>query len=194
MVRKLTWVSCVLLGIALLGAGCRNAQKEATEAAINAAQAAITAGQDEATKYVPDQLEATQTALQSAKDALAKGDDQAALAAAQDAESKAKNLAAAAAAKKDEWTKAWADLSESVPKSLDKVKAKLNAYEHGAHKPAGLDKSKLADAKEQFELTKQDWADAGTAETQGALGDAMKKAADVKDGLAKLEEILDVKP
>ena len=193
MVGKTTWILCAFLGMALLVAGCGNAQKEATEAAINAAQTAINTAQGEAAKYVPDKLQAAQTALQTAKDALAKGDYQAALTAAQDAANKAKDLAAAAAAKKDEWTKGWADMNASMPKSLDAVKAKLDAYSHGTHMPAGLDKTGLADAKTQYEQLKQIWADASASATQGNLGDALKKASAMKDVLAKLAELLGIK-
>ena len=193
MLRKSGWMLCALLGMALWVAGCGNAQKEATDAAINAAQAAVNAVQGEAEKYVPDQLQAAQAALQTAKDELAKGEYQAALKAAQEAANKAKELAAAAAAKKDEWTKEWADLNVSVPKSMEQVKTKLNAYAHGAHMPAGLDKEKLAEAKTQFEQLKQDWANASAAAAQGNLGDALKKASAVKDVLAKLMEILGIK-
>jgi len=193
MVRKTSWISCALLGIAMFLVACGDAQKEATQAAINAAQAAITAAQTEAGKYVPDQLQAANAALQNAKDALAKGDYGAALSAAQDAASKAKDLAAAAAAKKAEWTQEWTNLSATMPTSLDEVKNKLNAYSHGAHMPAGMDKAKLADAKTQYEQLKQTWADASAAATQGKLGDAMAKAASAKDVLAKLMEMLGIK-
>jgi HAMP domain-containing protein len=193
MTRKTGWFWVAVLGMVLIAAGCGNAQKEATEAAINAAQAAINAAQGEAAKYVPDQLQAAQTALQNAKDAVAKGDYQAALTAAQDAANKAKDLAAAAAAKRDEWTKEWADLSTSMPKSLDEVKAKLNAYSHGAHMPAGIDKSKLAEAKTQYDLLKKSWADATAAATQGNMADAINKVTGLKDALAKLKEMLGIK-
>jgi hypothetical protein len=194
MVRKASLILCALLGVGLAVAGCGSAQKEATDAAINAAQSAINAAQAEAEKYVPDQLQAAQTTLQSAKDALNKGDYQAALSAAQDAASKAKDLATEAAAKRDEWTKQWTDVSASMPKSLDEVKDKLNAYSHGAHMPAGLDKAKLGDAKTQYEQLKQTWAEATSAATSGKLSDALKKASDAKDVLAKLKEMLKIKP
>ena len=193
MLRRSGWGLCALLGIALLVTGCGDAQKEATDAAISAAQAAINAVQEEAEKYVPDQLQAAQKALQTAKDEFAKGEYQAALKAAQDAANKAKDLAAAAAAKKGEWTKQWADLNVSVPKAMDQVKTKLNAYAHGAHMPAGLDKDKLAEAKTQYEQLKQIWADASAAASQGNLGDALKKASAIKGVLAKLMEMLGIK-
>lgn len=193
MGRRTSFLFCALVGIVLLVAGCGSAQKEATEAAINAAQAAINAAQSEAAKYVPDQLQAAQTALQTAKDALAKSDYQAALRAAQDAASKAKDLAAAAAAKKAEWTKGWADLSRTMPKSMDEVKSKLDAYSHGARIPAGMDKAKLEDAKTQYDQLKQGWASATTSATQGDLGGALKQASGLKDMLAKLMEMLGIK-
>jgi hypothetical protein len=59
--------------------------------------------------------------------------------------------------------------------------------------PAGMDKTKLADAKTQYEQLKQSWADASSAVTQGNLADAMKKASDMKDLLAKLKEMLGIK-
>jgi hypothetical protein len=193
MVRKTSLLGCALLGIVLFVAGCGNAQKEATDAAINAAQTAINAAQTEAAKYVPDQLSAAQAALQSAKDSLAKADYPAALTAAQDAANKAKDLAAAAAAKKAEWTQTWTDVSASMPKSLSEVKSKLDAFSHGAHMRPGMDKSKLTDAKAQYEQLKQSWADASAAATSGNLGDAMNKVAGIKDVLAKLKEMLGIK-
>jgi hypothetical protein len=193
MSTKTGWILAALLGIAVIIAGCDNAQKQATEAAINAAQAAINAAQGEAAKYVPDQLQAAQNALQSAKDSVAKGDYQAALNAARDAADKAKDLATTAAAKRDEWTKEWAEMSSSMPKSLDEIKVKLNAYSHGAHMPAGMDKTALADAKEQYEKLKQGWADATSSATQGNMADAIRKATDLKGMLAKLKEMLGIK-
>jgi len=193
MVRKASWMVCLLFGAALVLEGCGNAQKEATNAAINAAQSAITAAQAEAEKYAPEQLQAAQATLQSAKDALAKGDYPAALSAAQDAANKAKDLATTAAAKKDEWTKTWTETSASMPKTLDEIKTKLNAYSHGAHMPAGMDKSKLDDAKAQFEQLKQAWSDASAAATQGNLKNAMDKIPGINEMVTKLKEMLGIK-
>jgi ATP-dependent Clp protease ATP-binding subunit ClpA len=193
MSRKTCWILAALVGMALIVAGCDNAQKQATEAAINAAQAAINAVQGEAEKYVPDQLQAAQNALQSAKDSVNKGDYQAALNAARDAADKAKDLANAAVAKRDEWTKEWAQTSTSMPKSLDAIKAKLNAYSHGAHLPSGMDQKGLDDAKAQYEKLKQGWADATASASHGNLADAISKATDLKAMIAKLKEMLGIK-
>jgi hypothetical protein len=193
MARKNSRVAGVVLGLMLLAMGCGNGQKEATDAAISAAQTAINSVQDEAAKYVPDQLAAANRALQSARDALAKGDYRAALAAAKDAASKAEELAAAAARKKTDWAQAWTRLNESMSKSMDAVTAKLDAYTKGARMPSGMDKEKLAEAKTQYDQLKQGWADASAAATQGNLGEAMKKAFALKDILAQLMTLLGIK-
>jgi hypothetical protein len=53
-----------------------------------------------------------------------------------------------------------------------------------------MDKTALAEAKEKYAQLKQEWADASAKATQGFLGEALKKAAGLKDELAKLMEKL----
>jgi HEPN domain-containing protein len=172
---------------------CGGAEKEATEGAINGAQTAINAASSEAAKYVPDQLKSAQDTLRNAKDALAKGDYSAALSGAKDAAKKASDMVAAAAAKKQELMKDWTSLSASMPKSMEQIKARMDAYSHGARMPEGTDKSVLATAKDQYAQLKQAWADATAAAQSGNLGEAMQKAAGIKDMLAKLKEMLGIK-
>lgn len=193
MLRKLKGLTGGVFVLTVMMAACRGAEQEATAAAISAAQTAINAASSEAAQYAPDQLQAAQDTLQGAKDALAKGDYPAALRAAKDAASKASDLASAAAVRKEELRKGWASLSESMPKSMDQIKAKLDAYSHGAKMPAGMDKSKLAEAKQQYSQLERNWTDASAAAQQGNLGDAVQKASSIKDLLAKLMETLGIK-
>jgi hypothetical protein len=193
MFRKKNWYVFEGVSVVVLLAACNGAQKEATEAALNAAQTAITTVQGEAAKYVPDQLKETQDAMQSAREALAKGDYDGALNGARNASSKAKELAAASAAKKDELSKRWASFRETIPKSLEEAKRRLDAYSHGARLPAGLEKEMLPDARAQYDQLKQGWSDAVASFQQGNLPDAVKKAAELKEGMAKLAELLVMK-
>jgi ATP-dependent Clp protease ATP-binding subunit ClpA len=193
MRRRTGWFLSLLLGTVFMAAACSDSQKEATRAAINAAESAIDAAQQEAAKYAPAQLQAARATLQSAKDALAKSDYPAALAAAQDAANKAKDLAIAATSKKDQWSKQWAELSASVPKSLDQIKAKLNAYSHGAQLPPGLDQDQIEQAKKDYEQLKKAWADATASATSGNLRDAMDKVPSIQEMIAKLKELLGIK-
>jgi len=194
MLPRVSWMLGGVLGMAVLLVGCGNAQREATEAAISAAQAALNAIEGEAQKYAPDQWAAAEKALQEAKGALARGQYEEALRAAQDAASKARLVAASAEAKKEEWEKRWAKFSESLPKSLDAAKAKVEAYSHGARLPAGMDNAKLAEAKNQFNQLKQGWSDATALAAQGHLGEAVRKAEELQVGLVQLLETLGSKP
>ncbi len=193
MLRKMNRCAFGVLSLAILLAACNGAQKEATEAALNAAQTALSTVQGEAAKYVPDQLEAAQDTLQAARGALARGDYQGALNGARDAANKTKELAAATAAKKDKLSKDWASFSESFPKSLEEIRRRLDAYSHGAKLPEGLEKEMLPDAKSQFDQLKQGWSDAVASFQQGNLAYATKKASELQEGLAKLAEMLGMK-
>ncbi len=193
MLRKMNWYALGIVSLAAMMAACNGGQKEATEAALDAAQTAISTVQGEAAKYEPDQLKETQDAMQRARDALAKGDYQGALDGAQNAANKAKELAAASAAKKEELSKNWASISGSFPKSLEEAKRRLDAYSHGARLPAGLDKEMLPDARAQYDQLKHGWNDAVASFQQGNLADATRKAEELKEGLAKLAGLLGMK-
>jgi predicted nucleic acid-binding Zn-ribbon protein len=189
----MNWHALGIASLAVMMAACNGGQKEATEAALDAAQTAISTVQGEAAKYVPDQLKETQDAMQSARDALAKGDYQGALNGAQNAANKARELAAAAAAKKEELSKNWTSFNETLPKSLEEAKRRLDAYSHGAKLPAGLDKEMLPDARAQYDQLKQGWTDAVASFQQGNLADATRKAEELKEGMAKLAGLLGMK-
>jgi len=181
-----------VLGLMLL-AGCNNAQREATEAAINAAQQAVDSVQTEAAKYVPEELDQAKQALQSARNSLAKSDYQGALASARDAANRARDLAVSSAAKRKEWSDTWNSLNESLPKSMAQVKAKLDAYARNGRLPEGMDKDGMEQVKAQFERLKQEWTEATSAATQGLMGDAVKKASELKQELTDLMAKLGIK-
>jgi hypothetical protein len=192
MFHRKSCLVCSVLGMAIILTAC-GAEKEATEAAVNAAQTAINSLSAEAAKYVPQQLKAAQDALQSAQNALAKGDYAAALTAAKETAGKVGELATATAAKKEEYMKEWTSLSESITKSMGQVKGTMDAYAHGARLPVGMDRSQLAGAKAQYEQLRQSWAAATAAAQHGNLREAMPKASSIKDLLIKLMEMLGIK-
>jgi len=193
MARRIAWHRFVFPFLAFLLIACGTGQKDAIDAAINAAQSALNSIQAEAQKYVPEQVQAAQNTLQNARDELAKGDYQAALAAAHDAANKTRELAAAATSKKEEWSKSWDQTSSAVPKTLNQIKAKLDAYSHGARLPEGMDKTALDDAKAKYEQLKQAWADASSSASQGNLRDAINKLPSIQDMVTKLKETLNIK-
>ena len=194
MKKRRGYLKVWAIGFALLLEGCGNAQHEATEAAINAAQTAINTTRESADKFVPEQMQAAQDALQSAKDALAKGDYAAALNSARNATQKVKEAAAAAALKKDEWMKTWNSLNASAPKTLTEIQIKMEAYKKYGRLPKGVGTDQMESAEAQFEQVKQDWSEAVAAHKGGNFLDAAKKAANFREGLQKLKELLGFQP
>ena len=178
MKKSFALVACALLVASL--AAC-NADKGPADAAIKAADQAITAAAPEAEKFVPEQLTAAKDALKAAQDQFAKGDYKAALAAATELGTKAKDLAAAAAAKKDELTKAWTDLSGSFPQMLGAITTKVAELGAAKKLPKGLDAAKLTQAKEGLAGLTKSWEEASAAFTGGNLVDAMAKAGGLKE-------------
>jgi len=194
MARKMRWVVLSVAGIALLAGGCGSREKDATEAAINAAQAAVNAVQADAEKYVPEELQAARNALQSAREALVKNDYDKALAAARDAADKAKDMVSAAAGKKAEWEKNWRELNEAIPKMLDQVRYRTALYSSkGVRLPEGVDSEIVEQAKTAYEELIQKWAEATGEATRGNLREAIEKGTVVREGLEKLKEMLKIK-
>lgn len=193
MQRKSSRGRWLIIGTALLVVGCGNAQRDAIEGAINAAQSAINAVRAEAEKYVPDQLRAAERTLQSARDSLVKGDYDSALTEAKEAANKARDVAVAAAGTKEQWRKNWNDLNESLPRSVDQIKNRIDAYSHGARMPEGMDKDVLEEAKKEYADLKEKWDSAKESARQGNLGDAIQKSTGLNQAIAKLKDMLRIK-
>jgi hypothetical protein len=178
-------LTAILAGMMFFTA-CENAQKTAAAAAIKGAQTAYAAVADQANQYVPDQAKDVQTAIQSAKDAFDKGDYAAAFKASKALPGKVKDLAAAAAAKKDELTAKWTEMSGSMPGLVTAVQTKVAALTKSHKLPAG--------AADSLASVKQSWSDASTAFHSGQLSDAMAKASAAKAKLTELQAMLGMKP
>lgn len=185
MRRKMSLVmGAIVSGILLLGTGCGQSPKQAAQAAINAAQAMLNEVQAEAEKYVPEQLRDAQTTLQRAKDTLQHGDYPAALSAAQDALNKAKAVASQTLGRQEQWT----NLNDSITKSLEEARSKLDAYANGERLPKGMTKSKLKEAQAEYEQLKQKWEQTW-AESRGEVS---KQGDEIKEEVEKLKEKLGI--
>ncbi len=168
--------------------------KAPAEAAIKAADEAIAGVQADASAYVPDQLKSVQDALAAAKESFQKGDYQQALTGAKDLAAKAKDLAAAAAAKKDELTKSWQDMSGGLPGMVNAIQSRVNILSKSRKLPAGLDKEKFESAKASLATVTQTLTEATNAFQSGNLMDAVNKATTVKEKAAEIMNTLGMKP
>lgn len=169
-----------------------NTDKTPADAAIKAAEASVTAVKAEAQKFAPEQLKAVETALASAKDQFAKGEYKAALTSATELAGKVKDLGTAAAAKKDELTKAWADLSGSLPKSVEEVKAKVEELAKAKKLPKEIGADKLAAAKDGLAKVEGAWKEATDAFGAGNLQDAIAKGTAVKAQVAEIAGLVGI--
>jgi len=194
MKKQFVWLLTVM--VAVLVVGCAN-QKAPAEQAIAGAETALAAVRDQAQKYLPDQLQAVQAQITSAKDALAKGDYKSVLAAApaitaaiaslKDAvQAKAAEAAAAVSKAKD----AWSSVSADVPKMVAAIQSRVAILSKSRHLPANVSKDTLNSAKAGLDSLESTWSDASAAASSGDYISAMSKAQTVKDKASEIMKSL----
>jgi Zn-dependent M32 family carboxypeptidase len=169
-----------------------NTDKVPADAAIKAAEASVGAVKADAQKFAPEQLKAVETSLAAAKDQFAKGEYKAALAGATELSGKVKDLAAATATKKDELTKAWADLSAELPKSVEAVKAKVEELAKAKKLPKEISADAFTAAKDGLAKVEGAWKEATDAFGAGNFQDALAKGAAVKAKVAEIAGLLGI--
>lgn len=183
----------IALSICLGIVACSTAKAPA-EAAIKAAEDSLAAAKPEAAKFVPGELKGVEDALAAAKADFQKGEYQQALTGAQGLAGKIKELASAAAAKKDEFTKSWADLSGGLPGMVDVISKRVEILSKAKKLPAGLDKDKFEAAKASLATVTQTWTQASTDFGAGNLTEAVAKAKTVKEKAVEIMNTLGMKP
>lgn len=170
---------------------CTDANKLPAEAAIKAAEGAVSSLGDEAAKLLPDQTKAVQDALASAQALAAKKDYKGALAAATEIPAKVKDVLAAVAARKDELAKAAAEAAKAeLMKKFDEasgplgdmlgaLKSRVGILSEARKLPAGLTKASLAQAR------------TGVADLESgiAAAQAQAKGGEVEAAIARAGEL-----
>jgi predicted small lipoprotein YifL len=188
-VRRIFTSLALAAAIAALTTAC--SQKGPAEEALKAADAAVTAAKGSVEKFVPDQWKALNDSLKDAKDKFGKGDYPAALTAAQAIAPKAQDAIKAAAAKKEEFTKTWTDLSGSVPNALKATEDKVGALAAMKKLPKGIDKAKVEAAQANLADTKKTWDEATAAAKAGDVTTAVAKAKPLKEKAADIDKSLE---
>ena len=194
MKKPSLWVLVMLA--AVLVAACQN-QRAPAEQAVAAAESALTNIRDMATRYAPDQLQAVEAQLNSAKDSLAKGDYKAVLAAMPSLNTAISGLKDTTTAKQQEAEAAsakakdvWGPMSTDVPKMVDAIQSRVDILLKSHHLPHGVTKDTHAAAKSELDSMKSAWSDASNAATSGDYTTALSKAQAVKDQGAKIMQSL----
>ncbi|MBV9696305.1 MAG: hypothetical protein JO005_05185 [Gammaproteobacteria bacterium] len=183
MKKQFVWLLAAML--AVFTAGCAN-QKAPAEQALAAAESQLAQVRDAAQKYVPDELAAVDTQLQALKDSFAKGDYKAVLTGAPALTNSITTLKDAAAAKQQEAEAAmakakdaWGTASTEIPKMIDAISSRVALA--AKHRPKGVTKEAVDQARAAVDTLKSQWADATNAANSGDFSSAMSKAQAVKD-------------
>lgn len=176
----------------LMVSGCASGKGPAEEA-IKAAEQAVQGAKEEAMKVVPDQIQSLEAALNSAKDKFAKKDYKAALTEAQAIPGKVKEVLEAAKSKKEQLTKAWTNLSQSLPKIMDSIKKKIDTLSKSKKLPKDIPAQKFAEAKTMFSEAMKEWGLSQESFKAGNLSEAVTKANTVKEKAAQILQTLKIK-
>jgi hypothetical protein len=172
-----------LILAAFVVAGCANKMAPAQKA-IADIEAAVTAAGEDATKYVPDQVQAVNDQLANLKAMFDKKDYKGVLAAAPAVLTQAQGLTAAAAAKKTEtmdmYAGEWTNLASSVPQAVAAIQSRVDILSKSKKLPAGMDAATLDNVKTSLAEANSTWAQATQAQAAGDLEQAVTLAQQVK--------------
>ena len=154
--------------------------KGPAQAALNAADAAVSSARADGEKFVPDQFQALSDSAMGAKAKFESGDYKAALEQAQAIPAAAQAVMQAAVAKKAELMDSWKSMEGSLPGMVADIQKKVMQLSSAKKLPAGLDKAGLESARTELEGATAAWAEAGAAFGAGDVMAAMTKAGQVK--------------
>jgi hypothetical protein len=173
-------------GLSLLA--CAN-QMQPAQSALDNAQNAVKAAAPDASKYMPEHYQRLQAELSASQAAFDRKDYAAVLNSAPaltaDAQSVQQQAAAKKAAAMTALTAQWTDISNSVPKMMESIKARLDELSRNKHARTGVDvgaaQTDLSDASSM-------WSKAEASHSAGDLEAAVTAAKGVQ---AKAEAAAD---
>jgi hypothetical protein len=184
-------VAFVVSGLMLLA--CAN-QMQPAQSALDSAQNAVNAASPDGSKYMPEHYRRLQAQLTAVKAAFDQKQYAAVLNSAPALTADANSVAQQAAAKRLAAMSAlaaqWSDVSASVPKMIDSIKARLAELTKSRHPPKGID---VAGAQSDLSAATSMWSKAEASHTAGDLAAAIDAAKDVKSKAAAAADALKLK-
>ncbi len=163
--------------LALFAGACN---KGPAESALAAADQALTAVKADLERYAPDQLASLDDALAKARAALGEGHYTDALKAAQALPERIRVAAGAAAAKKEQLTGTWSELSAALPGSVQAVTDRVAALAGATALPRGMTTDTLASARAELDAVTREWNEAAAAFQAGDVPKSIEMARDVR--------------
>jgi len=183
---KITHLMLAAAASVMLIAGCAKQRGPANEA-LDKIEASLKDVRDDAAKYAPDGLKGVETQLSNLKKSFESKDYENVLAGTPQLEKAVGSLkaavdsgrasarAAVAAAKTE-----WEGLSESVPKQVTAIQARIDELSKSKRLPWGIKKEEFEGSKSAFESMKAQWDDAAAEHKKGDVVEASSKAKSAK--------------
>jgi len=175
------FIALVLAAFAI--AGCANKMAPAQKA-IADIEAAVAAAGEDATKYIPEQVQAVNDQVANLKAMFDKKDYKGVLAAAPALLTEAQGLTSAAAAQKtemmDTYAGEWSTLSSSVPEAVAAIQSRVDVLSKAKKLPSGMDAATLDSVKASLAEANSMWSQATEAQAAGDLEQAVTLAQQVK--------------
>ena len=171
---------------AILTVGCASKEEPATHV-ITSAETAINETRPEAEKYAPEQLQAADAALATAKQDYAKEEYQAVIDAAPKLNEQVMTMRDSVVATQTAMAAAtheWEELSEEVPKMVKAIEVRVDS----------LSGSRQQAAKVELETMKATWQEAAAAFSAGKPLEAADKARVVQVKAKEVSEQLGISP
>lgn len=184
-------VAFVVSGLMLFA--CAN-QMQPAQAALDGAQSAVNTASADASKYMPEHYQRLQAQLTAMKAAFDRKEYAAVLNSAPsltaDANSVAQQAAARRTAAQTALAAQWTDISASVPRMMDSIKARLSELLKNRHPPKGVD---VAAAQLELSAASSLWSKAEASHTAGDNAAAIDAARDVQSKAAAAADALKLK-
>src|SRR4029079_11728825 len=179
----------------LFTAGCAS-KEEPARTAVESAEAALNEVRPDASKYVPDQLQAAEAHLAAIKKDLAQKKYHDVLVAVPQFKQETQALEDTAVGKQTQVAAAareWTELSAEVPKNLEAIEQRV-ANLKGARLPKEVSKESFETAKSSLEEMKSTWAEAIAGATAGNSTEAADKGRSVQQKAKEVSEQLGMSP
>jgi hypothetical protein len=183
----------VISASTLLAAGCSSQEQPATQA-VAASEAALDTVRPDASKYVPQDLQAADAKLAGLKAELARKDYHQVLLDAPKFKEQVDGLEDAAVAKQTALaaaTREWQDLNAEVPKLVDAIQHRVDNLK-GGRLPKDVNKQAFEAAKSSLEEMKSTWAEATAAANAGNTTEAADKGRSVQTKAKEISQQLGV--
>jgi hypothetical protein len=176
------------LGLVAMLAAC--SQKGPASSAVAAAEMAVATIQDDAARFLPDEMQTVETSLSRLKNDFEKGEYKTVVLNAAALNSDIDSLKTKLAVKLDEAKAAaveWSSFSADLPRMVTAIQTRVDSLSASRGLPKGLNKDSFETVKAELGVLKGQWAEA-SGKFEG--GNAIAAMATAREAKVRAEELM----